>query len=35
MWCYGGLAIGDITSGFLSQRLGSRKKIVRFLFLPP
>jgi len=32
MWCYGGLAIGDITSGFLSQRLGSRKKIL-FWFL--
>jgi MFS transporter, putative metabolite:H+ symporter len=34
MWCYGGLAVGDIASGFLSQKLGSRKKVLlAFLLL--
>lgn len=28
MYCYGGIAIGDILSGFLSQFLKSRKKVV-------
>jgi hypothetical protein len=27
-WCYTGLVIGDLGSGFLSQWLGSRKKVV-------
>ncbi|MFA6087754.1 MFS transporter [Mucilaginibacter sp.] len=33
-WCYGGLVLGDITSGLLSQYLKSRIKVVyAFLFL--
>lgn len=32
MWCYLGLSIGDLLSGFLSQKLQSRKKAV-LLFL--
>lgn len=28
MWCYVGLAFGDLSSGFLSQYLASRKKAV-------
>ena len=31
-WCYGGLVIGDMTSGLLSQWLKSRKKVM-FIFL--
>jgi MFS transporter, putative metabolite:H+ symporter len=46
MFSYLGLAAGDLSSGFISQRIGSRKKVVRayliltlcfilfFLFLP-
>lgn len=32
MWSYIGLAVGDLGSGFISQIMGSRKKIV-FLFI--
>jgi MFS transporter, putative metabolite:H+ symporter len=32
MWCYLGLSIGDLLSGYLSQKLQSRKKVV-LLFL--
>lgn len=32
MWAYGGLVIGDLGSGFLSQILESRRRVV-FLFL--
>lgn len=32
MWCYGGLVIGDLSSGFLSQWVQSRRKVVA-LFL--
>lgn len=32
LWAYVGLSIGDIASGFLSQRIGSRKRVL-FLFL--
>ncbi|HWV75146.1 MAG TPA: MFS transporter [Pseudosphingobacterium sp.] len=33
-WCYGGMALGDIASGLLSQALKSRIKVVYlFLFL--
>ena len=28
MYCYIGLAIGDFSSGFISQKIGSRKKVV-------
>ena len=28
MYCYAGLAFGDLTSGLLSQRLRSRKKVL-------
>lgn len=28
MYCYMGLAIGDFSSGFISQKVGSRKKVV-------
>lgn len=28
MYCYMGLAVGDFSSGFISQKLGSRKKVV-------
>lgn len=31
-WCYGGLVVGDIGSGLLSQWLRSRKKVM-FIFL--
>lgn len=33
MWCYVGLAIGDLSSGFISQALQSRKKAVALLML--
>ena len=33
MFCYIGLTIGDLASGFLSQILGSRKKIIFFSLL--
>lgn len=33
-WCYGGLVLGDVLSGFMSQILGTRKKVLGlFLFL--
>ncbi len=28
MYCYIGLAVGDFSSGFISQKVGSRKKVV-------
>lgn len=28
MFCYMGLAVGDFSSGFISQKMGSRKKVV-------
>lgn len=31
MWCYVGLAVGDLASGFISQSLASRKKAVALL----
>ncbi len=31
MWCYVGLAFGDLSSGFLSQYLASRKKAVALM----
>ncbi|SEW53126.1 MFS transporter [Chitinophaga arvensicola] len=31
MWCYVGLAAGDLLSGFISNRLQSRRKAVLFL----
>lgn len=31
MWCYVGLAVGDLASGFISQALASRKKAVTLL----
>lgn len=31
MWCYVGLAVGDLASGFISQALASRKKAVALL----
>ncbi len=33
MWCYVGLAVGDLASGFISQALESRKKSVVLLML--
>lgn len=33
MWCYVGLSIGDIASGFFSHYLKSRKKAVSYLML--
>ena len=33
MWCYIGLSIGDLLSGFLSHALHSRKKAVGFMML--
>ncbi|GAA4446435.1 MFS transporter [Nibrella saemangeumensis] len=33
MWCYVGLAIGDLASGFISQAMKSRKKAVSLLML--
>ncbi len=32
LWCYTGLAIGDFLTGFLSQRLGSRRGVL-FAFI--
>ncbi len=31
MWCYVGLAVGDLASGFISQAMASRKKAVALL----
>ncbi|MFD2937133.1 MFS transporter [Spirosoma flavum] len=31
MWCYVGLAVGDLSSGFISQAMESRKKAVALL----
>ena len=31
MWCYVGLAVGDLLSGFISHRLQSRRKTVALL----
>lgn len=31
MWCYVGLAMGDLASGFISQAMASRKKAVALL----
>ncbi|GAB2578979.1 MFS transporter [Spirosoma areae] len=31
MWCYVGLAVGDLASGFISQAMESRKKAVALL----
>lgn len=33
MWCYVGLSVGDISSGLISQRLGSRRKAVLLMML--
>jgi predicted MFS family arabinose efflux permease len=33
MWCYVGLSVGDVSSGFISQRLGSRRKAVLLMML--
>lgn len=33
MYCYMGLAVGDFSSGFISQKMGSRKKVVSFYIL--
>lgn len=33
MWCYVGLAIGDLSSGFISHALHSRKKAVAYMML--
>ena len=33
MWCYIGLSVGDISSGFLSHFLQSRKKAVLYMML--
>jgi MFS family permease len=33
MWCYVGLSVGDLTSGFLSHALHSRKKAVALMML--
>lgn len=33
MWCYVGLAIGDLSSGFLSHALQSRRKAVAWMML--
>lgn len=33
MWCYVGLAVGDLASGFISQALASRKKAVTLLMI--
>lgn len=33
MWCYVGLSIGDLASGFISHALESRKKAVFFMML--
>jgi hypothetical protein len=35
MWCYIGLAFGDFGSGYLSQRLRSRKKAWRCSWRSP
>ena len=31
MWCYIGISVGDIASGFLSQALASRKKTILYM----
>jgi MFS family permease len=33
MWCYVGLAIGDLLSGFISHALKSRKKAVAYMMI--
>ncbi|MBD2700568.1 MFS transporter [Spirosoma sp. BT702] len=33
MWCYVGLAVGDLASGFISQAMASRKKAVTLLMI--
>ncbi|GAB3694103.1 MFS transporter [Spirosoma flavus] len=33
MWCYVGLAVGDLASGFISQAMESRKKAVTLLMV--
>ncbi|GAB3992862.1 MFS transporter [Spirosoma daeguense] len=33
MWCYVGLAFGDLASGFISQAMASRKKAVTLLMI--
>lgn len=33
MWCYIGLAFGDMASGYLSQKIGSRKKAFAIFLL--
>jgi len=33
LWCYAGIAIGDVLSGFWSQWRGSRKKVVRDMLI--
>lgn len=33
MWCYIGLSVGDLASGFISQALQSRKKAVLYMML--
>jgi hypothetical protein len=33
MWCYIGLAAGDLSSGLLSQWIGSRRKAILFFHL--
>lgn len=33
MWCYVGLAFGDLSSGFISHALHSRKKAVAYMML--
>ena len=33
MWCYVGLSIGDLASGFISHQLHSRKKAVLYMML--
>lgn len=33
MWCYGGIAIGDIASGFVSQYFRSRRKAVLYFLI--
>lgn len=33
MWCYIGLAMGDFASGYLSQRLRSRKRVMQLFLL--
>lgn len=33
MWCYVGLSVGDLASGFISHQLNSRKKAVLYMML--